>query len=121
MKKRRTKHSCLIVDEGQLHMEMPVTAAEMYAVDCVVKTMRSKGIRENSPYWIAVVERTKDILMNHKEEVRRMYLDSKNILKQYIIRETGAEEYAAFSKMMRMGLTGDVMHDMKILEEVSRR
>ena len=104
-----------------LHLERKVTAAEVYAVRCVTEQMKKAKVKEGSLYWKAVTERTTEILMNHREEVRRMYMDSKHILKEYIIKQSGAADYAAFTKMLRLGLTGDVMQDMKILQEVNRR
>lgn len=104
-----------------LHLERKVTAAEVYAVRCVTQKMKKENVKEGSLYWKAVTERTTEILMNHREEVRRMYLDSKHILKEYIIKQSGADDYAAFTKMLRMGLTGDIEQDMKILQEVNRR
>lgn len=111
----------LKIDTRKFFSDSPVTDAEVYAVKCITEAMKKGGVPEGGEYWQTVVRRTTDLLKYHREEVRSMYKASKKMLRDWIVKESGAAQFAAFTKMMRIGLTGDVMHDMKILEEVSRR
>lgn len=111
----------LKMDTKKCFYDSPVTDAEVYAVKCITEAMKKGGVPESSRYWQTVVEKTTELLKYHREEVRSMYKTSKMMLRDWIVKESGAAQFAAFTKMMRMGLTGDVMRDMKILEEVNRK
>lgn len=108
-------------DKERFYPDLSVTDVEVYAVRCITEAMKKGGVPEGGKYWQTVVEKTTELLKYHREEVRSMYKASKTMLRDWIVKESGAAQFAVFTKMMRMGLTGDVMHDMKILEEVSRR
>lgn len=58
------------------------------------------------------------MLAAHREEVRDMYKKSRQLLAGWIVKMSGIEDLTAFRKMKRLGFTGDIMHDMKIMEEM---
>lgn len=47
-----------------------------------------------------------------------MYKKSRQLLAGWIVKMSGIEDLTAFRKMKRLGFTGDIMHDMKIMEEM---
>ena len=104
-------------NEKRLHLEQVVTKAEIYAVKVIEEELNRKGIAPNSIERKIIITRTADVLAAHKEEVRDMYKKSGLLLQDWIIKMSGIKDLTAFRKMKRLGFTGDVMQDMKKMEE----
>ena len=105
-------------NEKRLCLEQAVTAAEIYAVKVIEEELNRKGIAQNSIERKIIITRTADVLAAHREEVRDMYKKSGLLLQDWIIKMSGIKDLTAFRKMKRLGFTGDIMHDMKIMEEM---
>ncbi len=104
-------------NEKRLHLDQAVTKAEIYAVKVIEEELNRKGIAPNSIERKIIITRTADVLAAHKEEVRDMYKKSGLLLQDWIIKMSGIKDLTAFRKMKRLGFTGDVMQDMKKMEE----
>ena len=104
-------------NEKRLHLDQAVTKAEIYAVKVIEEELNRKGIAQNSIERKIIIARTADVLAAHKEEVRDMYKKSGLLLQDWIIKMSGIKDLTAFRKMKRLGFTGDVMQDMKKMEE----
>ena len=104
-------------NEKRLCLEQAVTKAEIYAVKVIEEELNRKGIAPNSVERKNIITRTADVLAAHREEVRDMYKKSGLLLQDWIIKMSGIKDLTAFRKMKRLGFTGDIMHDMKIMEE----
>lgn len=104
-------------NEKRLCLEQAVTKAEIYAVKVIEEELNRKGIAPESIERKIIITRTADVLAAHREEVRDMYKKSGLLLQDWIIKMSGIEDLTAFRKMKRLGLTGDVMQDMKIMEQ----
>lgn len=104
-------------NEKRLCLEQTVTKAEIYAVKVIEEELNRKGIAPESIERKIIITRTADVLAAHREEVRDMYKKSGLLLQDWIIKMSGIEDLTAFRKMKRLGLTGDVMQDMKIMEQ----
>ena len=100
-----------------MHLDQAVTKAEIYAVKVIEEELNRKGIAPNSIERKIIITRTADVLAAHKEEVRDMYKKSGLLLKDWITKMSGIEDLTAFWKMKRLGFTGNVMQDMKIMEQ----
>lgn len=98
-------------------LEQTVTKAEIYAVKVIEEELNRKGIAQNSFERKIIITRTADVLAAHREEVRDMYKKSGLLLKDWITKMSGIEDLIAFKKMKQLGFTGDVMQDMKKMEE----
>lgn len=105
-------------NEKRLCLEQAVTAAEIYAVKVIEEELNRKGIAPNSIERKIIITRTADVLAAHREEARDMYKKSRQLLAGWIVKMSGIEDLTAFRKMKRLGFTGDIMHDMKIMEEM---
>lgn len=105
-------------NEKRLCLEQAVTKAEIYAVKVIEEELNRKGIAPNSIERKIIITRTADVLAAHREEVRDMYKKSGLLLQDWIIKMSGIKDLTAFRKMKRLGFTGDIMHDMKIMEEM---
>ena len=105
-------------NEKRLCLEQAVTKAEIYAVKVIEEELNRKGIAPNSIKRKIIITRTADVLAAHREEVRDMYKKSGLLLQDWIIKMSGIKDLTAFRKMKRLGFTGDIMHDMKIMEEM---
>ena len=103
--------------EKRLHLDQAVTKAEIYAVKVIEEELNRKGIAPNSIERKIIITRTADVLAAHREEVRDMYKKSGLLLQDWIIKMSGIKDLTAFRKMKRLGFTGDVMQDMKKMEE----
>ena len=90
-------------NEKRLCLEDAVTKAEIYAVKVIERKI--------------IITRTADVLAAHREEVRDMYKKSGLLLQDWIIKMSGIKDLIAFKKMKQLGFTGDVMQDMKKMEE----
>lgn len=104
-------------NEKRLCLEQAVTKAEIYAVKVIEEELNRKGIAPESIERKIIITRTADVLAAHREEVRDMYKKSGLLLQDWIIKMSGIEDLTAFRKMKRLGLTDDVMQDMKIMEQ----
>ena len=104
-------------NEKRLCLNQKITNAEIYAVKVIEEELNRKGIAQNSIERKIIITRTADVLVKHKEEARDMYKKSELLLKDWITKMSGIEDLIAFKKMKRMGFTGDVMHDMKMMEK----
>lgn len=105
-------------NEKRLHLDQAVTKAEIYAVKVIEEELNRKGIAQNSIERKIIITRTADVLAAHKEEVRDMYKKSGLLLQDWIMKMSGIKDLIAFKRMKRLGFTGDIMHDMKIMEEM---
>ena len=105
-------------NEKRLCLEQAVTAAEIYAVKVIEEELNRKSIVPESIERKIIITRTADVLSAHREEVRDMYKKSRQLLAGWIVKMSGIEDLTAFRKMKRLGFTGDIMHDMKIMEEM---
>ena len=106
------------MDNGKrLHLDQAVTKAEIYAVKVIEEELNRKGIAQNSIERKIIITRTADVLAAHKEEVRDMYKKSGLLLQDWIMKMSGIKDLIAFKRMKQLGFTGDVMQDMKKMEE----
>ncbi len=105
-------------NEKRLHLDQAVTKAEIYAVKVIEEELNRKGIAQNSIERKIIIARTADVLAAHKEEVRDMYKKSGLLLQDWIMKMSGIKDLIAFKRMKQLGFTGDIMHDMKIMEEM---
>lgn len=105
-------------NEKRLCLEQAVTAAEIYAVKVIEEELNRKGIAPESIERKIITTRTADVLAAHREEVRDMYKKSRQLLAGWIVKMSGIEDLIAFKRMKQLGFTGDVMQDMKKMEEM---
>lgn len=105
-------------NEKRLCLGQAVTKAEIYAVKVIEEELHRKGIAQDSIERKIIITRTADVLAAHREEVRDMYKKSRQLLAGWIVKMSGIEDLTAFRKKKRLGFTGDIMHDMKIMEEM---
>lgn len=104
-------------NEKRLCLEQAVTAAEIYAAKVIEEELNRKGIAPESIERKIIITRTADVLAAHREEVRDMYKKSRQLLAGWIVKMSGIKDLIAFKKMKQLGFTGDVMQDMKKMEE----
>ena len=104
-------------NEKRLCLEQAVTKAEIYAVKVIEEELNRKGIAQNSIERKIIITRTADVLAAHREEVRDMYKKSGSLLQDWIMKMSGIKDLIAFKRMKQMGFTGDVVQDMKIMEQ----
>lgn len=104
-------------NEKRLHLDQAVTKAEIHAVKVIVEELNRKGIAPNSIEEKIIIARTADVLAAHREEVRDMYKKSGLLLQDWIMKMSGIKDMIAFKRMKQLGFTGDVVQDMKIMEQ----
>lgn len=104
-------------NKKRLCLEDAVTNAEIYAVKVIEEELNRKGIAPNSIERKIIITRTADVLAAHREEVRDMYKKSGSLLQDWIIKMSGIKDLIVFKKMKQLGFTGDIMQDMKKMEE----
>lgn len=104
-------------NEKRLCLGQAVTKAEIYAVKVIEEELHRKGIAQNSIERKIIITRTADVLAAHREEVRDMYKKSGLLLQDWIIKMSGIKDLIVFKRMKQLGFTGDVMQDMKKMEE----
>lgn len=122
LKKELKENDNRLLPEEEIRQQeaaVAVTAAEKYAV----KVVQEHVDKERVPEMVKreVFRRTADILLKHRQEVRDMYRTSKALLRQWILERSGADSAGGFQRMRRMGLNGDIRHDMEILEMAAGR
>lgn len=104
-------------NEKRLCLEDAVTKAEIYAAKVIEEELDRKGITPNSIERKIIITRTADVLVAHREEVRDMFKKSGLLLRDWIIKMSGIKDLIAFKKMKQLGFTGNVIQDMKKMEE----
>ena len=117
-RERKTHEGGIKVDnEKRLCLEDAVTKAEIYAAKVIEEELNRKGIAQNSIERKIIITRTADVLAAHREEVRDMYKKSGLLLQDWIMKMSGIKDLIAFKRMKQLGFTGDIMQDMKKMEE----
>nr|DAP86365.1 MAG TPA: hypothetical protein [Caudoviricetes sp.] len=120
---RRKKWCCWdkekeMENKERLRLTEVITAAEIYAVKVIEEELKRKGIGRHEGQ--IVIMRVAEVLTAHKEEVRDMYKKSEKLLGDWIIEMSGINNMKAFEEMNRLGITGDVLHDMKTLGVIQK-
>lgn len=105
-------------NKDRLRLTEAITAAEIYAVKVIEEELKRKGIGKREGQ--IVIMRVAEVLTAHKEEVRDMYKKSEKLLGEWIIEMSGINDMKAFEEMNRLGITGDVLHDMKTLGVIQK-
>lgn len=62
----------------------PVTVAEVYCAKWAEDTLKEAGIERGSVEWGREVEKVKTLLVDHRQEVRHMFRDGPEILKDWL-------------------------------------
>lgn len=106
---------------GILDEEKPITEAEIYAAKAIREELEAARIREGSRVWRMVTLRAAKVMSAHRQEVRDMYKTSKALMRGWIIKESGLRDYKALARFNEIGLTGNVLKDLEILEGGNRR
>ena len=101
--------------------ENPITAAEIYAAKAIQKELEASRIRRGSRVWRMVTLKAARVMSAHRQEVRDMYQTSKALLREWITKESGLKDFRALAKFNEIGLTGNVLKDLEILEGRERR
>lgn len=99
----------------------PITEAEVYAAKAIREELEASRIRRGSRVWRMVTLRAARVMSAHRQEVRDMYRTSKALLREWITKESGLRDFRALSKLNEIGLTGNVLKDLEILEGRERR
>lgn len=107
-------------NKERLCLAQKITNAEIYAVKVMRDELKRQGIELQSYEGKVVSIRVAQILSRHTEEVRDMYKKSKQLLADWVIKESNIKELKSFQKMSAMGLKGNVVSDMKLLERDER-
>lgn len=96
-----------------IHEEAALTKAEIYCAEVVKEATKNMKPLDRK----CIYERTAILLQMHKEEIRHMFMNSKAQLKQWVLQFSGAANLKAFQHMQQLGLTGDILKDMEIMEQ----
>lgn len=105
----------------QTGADNPITAAEVYAAKAIQKELEASRIRSGSRVWRMVTLRAARVMAAHRQEVRDMYQTSKALLREWITKESGLRDFRALAKFNEIGLTGNVLKDLEVLEGRERR
>lgn len=104
-----------------LGADNPITAAEVYAAKAIREELEASRIRRGSRVWRMVTLQAARVMSAHRQEVRDMYQTSKALLREWITKESGLRDFRALAKFNEIGLTGNVLKDLEILEGRERR
>ena len=89
--------------------------AEVYAARVIREEMEKTRLREGSRAWRMIVLMAGKFIMAHRQEIRDIYQKSKELLREWIIKESGLCDWKALAKFNEIGLTGNVLKDMEIM------
>lgn len=64
-------------------MTAPVTKAEIFCAKLLAETLAEAGVERDSAEWNRQAERATALLGKHRQEVRHMYRDDKQLLKEW--------------------------------------
>lgn len=90
-----------------------ITAAELYAINVVKEEFKASGIKTTSIEGQALIRHTANFLAAHRKEIRKMYKTSQDLLRRWIVEQSGISRSAAFRRMAAIGFTGNIMEDIK--------
>lgn len=105
-------------NKKRLCLGQKITNAEIYAVKVMQDELKRQGIEIQSYEGKIVSIRVSQVLARHTEEVRDMYKKSKQLLADWIIKQSNIKELKSFEKMAKIGFKGNIASDMKILEQI---
>lgn len=67
--------------------EPPVTDAEIFCANYLRNMLQEAGVEPNSAEWNMQIERAKELLMNHRQEIRHMFRDNKSLLEEWLFNQ----------------------------------
>lgn len=92
-----------------------LTDAECYCIAAI--TEATIQLEYNRKQAREVGERAAAVMLKHTQEIENMYADSKQQLKEWILRQVGLKDAQIEQTAKRLGLTGDPLHDYAMLQE----
>lgn len=103
---------------GQKNMlpDSSVTRMETFCIEAVLQELKSARLSPADDRYMDISRRTAKLLIRNRRRNLIGYSQSKEVLKEWILWKVGLKKNSAFEKMERMGLTGDVIHDMEVLQ-----
>lgn len=104
------------VGQEKLLPDSPVARMETFCIEAVLQELKSVRLSPADDRYMDISRRTAKLLIRNRRKNLIGYLQSKDVLKEWILWKVGLRKSSAFERMERMGLTGDVIHDMEVLE-----
>ena len=104
------------VGQEKLLPDSPVARMETFCIEAVLQELKSARLSPADDRYMDISRRTAKLLIRNRKKNLIGYLQSKDVLKEWILWKVGLRKSSAFERMERMGLTGDVIHDMEVLE-----
>lgn len=101
--------------ERKITADTNITEAEVFCIEAVKKALKDKGIGRQDEMYVDMCKRTAAIIIHNRQGIWDRYMQSKEGLRDWILWKMGLRKVEAYDKMRRMGLTGDVIHDMEVL------
>lgn len=96
--------------------DSPVTRMEVFCLNTVLQALSSAGLKPEDDRYMQISRATAKLVIRDRKAIWIRYRMSKEGLKEWILWKVGLRKNPAFEKMKRMGLTGDVLHDMEVLK-----
>lgn len=97
-------------------VDSPVTRIEAYCLNTVLQALSSAGLKPKDDRYMQISRATAKLVIRDRKAIWIRYRMSKEGLKEWILWKVGLRKNPVFEKMKRMGLTGDVQHDMEVLK-----
>lgn len=101
--------------------DSPISRAEVFCLNTVIQALSSAGIKPESERYVQISRAAARLVIRNRSGIVTRYQLSKEGLKDWTLWKVGLRRNATFERMQRMGLTGDVLHDMEILGCVNVR
>lgn len=101
-------------------MAAGISKVEVFCINTVLEEMKKARLKPDSEEYMRISRATARLVIRDRIGMWTRYYTDKDGLKEWILWKLGLKKVEAFDKMKRMGLNGDVLHDMEILERRSQ-
>lgn len=93
-----------------------IANVDAFCINTVLKALSCAGLKPGEERYIQISKATAKLIIRGRRAICTGYSQSREVLKDWILWKVGLRENVAFERMEHMGLTGNILHDMEVLE-----
>lgn len=93
-----------------------VGKVEAFCINTVLEELKKARLKPDSEKYMRISRATAKLVIRDRMGMWIRYYTDKDGLKEWILWKLSLKKVEAFDKMKRIGLNGDVLHDMEIVE-----
>lgn len=93
-----------------------IASVEAFCINTVLQALYCADLKPGDERYTQISKATAKLIIRNRRAICTGYLQSREVLKDWVLWKIGLRKNIAFERMEHMGLTGDVLHDMEVLK-----